>query len=167
MLGIVGVWFSVVGGYLDTFLQPGRRNDDAQKEMFQAIRYFENILTLVNDNLKLPPGKAMAISGSMDIIDHHGKHQGRKLASFMPVLHLKQGDYKARFSYFRIFLPLTCCSRRARIACWATDMEQGEFAKAGDFYNKAANYKPNKFFSPTYLMKVRFLRKQNQNDKGH
>ena len=39
-----------------------------------------------------------------------------------------------------------------------------DFAK---YYDKAANYEPNKFYSPTYLMKAALAyEKLNQNDKA-
>ena len=33
-------------------------------------------------------------------------------------------------------------------------MELGNYGKAAEFYNKAANYKPNQHFTPQYLMKA-------------
>ena len=40
-------------------------------------------------------------------------------------------------------------------------------SNAASFYNKAANYKPNKYFSPVYLMKEALAyEKLNQNDKA-
>jgi TolA-binding protein len=33
-------------------------------------------------------------------------------------------------------------------------MEQKDFENAASYYDKASNYKPNKEFTPTYLMKA-------------
>ena len=33
-------------------------------------------------------------------------------------------------------------------------VEAGKYEEAATYYEKAANYKPNKFFTPTYLMKA-------------
>jgi TolA-binding protein len=35
-----------------------------------------------------------------------------------------------------------------------TYMEENNYQDAARFYDKAANYKPNKYFSPAYLMKA-------------
>jgi len=46
-------------------------------------------------------------------------------------------------------------------------MELKEYDDAAKFYMKAADYKANKFFSPTYLMKAALAyEKLNQNDKA-
>jgi TolA-binding protein len=46
-------------------------------------------------------------------------------------------------------------------------MEENNFEEAAKYYNKAANYKPNKYFSPAYLMKEALAyEKLNQNDKA-
>jgi TolA-binding protein len=46
-------------------------------------------------------------------------------------------------------------------------MEQNDFASAADAYHKASNYKPNKYFTPSYLLKEALAyEKQNQNDKA-
>ena len=46
-------------------------------------------------------------------------------------------------------------------------MEEQKYDDAAKYYNKAANYKPNKYFSPTYLMKEALAyEKLNQNDKA-
>jgi TolA-binding protein len=46
-------------------------------------------------------------------------------------------------------------------------MEEEKYEDAASFYNKAANYKPNKYFSPAYLMKEALAyEKLNQNDKA-
>ena len=48
-----------------------------------------------------------------------------------------------------------------------TYMEEENYEDAAKFYNKAANYKPNKYFSPAYLMKEALAyEKLNQNDKA-
>jgi TolA-binding protein len=46
-------------------------------------------------------------------------------------------------------------------------MEEQKYDDAAKYYNKAANYKPNKYFSPSYLMKEALAyEKLNQNDKA-
>jgi TolA-binding protein len=48
-----------------------------------------------------------------------------------------------------------------------TYMEEGNYEDAAKYYDKAAGYKPNKFFTPTYLMKAGLAyEKANQNDKA-
>ena len=46
-------------------------------------------------------------------------------------------------------------------------MELKKYEDAAKYYNKAADYKPNKYFTPTYLMKAALAyEKLNQNDKA-
>jgi TolA-binding protein len=46
-------------------------------------------------------------------------------------------------------------------------MEQKNYESASTYYNKASDYKPNKQFTPTYLMKAALAyEKLNQNDKA-
>ncbi|MEQ9413590.1 MAG: tetratricopeptide repeat protein, partial [Cyclobacteriaceae bacterium] len=46
-------------------------------------------------------------------------------------------------------------------------MELKEYESAAKYYNKASNYKPNKFFTPTYLMKEALAyEKLDQKDKA-
>jgi TolA-binding protein len=46
-------------------------------------------------------------------------------------------------------------------------MEQQNYEDAVTYYNKAANYKPNKYYSPAYLMKAALAyEKLNQNEKA-
>ena len=46
-------------------------------------------------------------------------------------------------------------------------MELKKYEEAATNYDKAANYKPNKFFTPTYLMKAGLAyEKSNQKDKA-
>jgi TolA-binding protein len=46
-------------------------------------------------------------------------------------------------------------------------MEKKDFEEAASYYQKAADYKPNKFFSPSYLMKLAVAQEQaKQNDKA-
>jgi tetratricopeptide (TPR) repeat protein len=46
-------------------------------------------------------------------------------------------------------------------------MEQKDFDNASDWYNKASEYKPNKEFTPTYLLKAALAyEKLNKNEKA-
>jgi TolA-binding protein len=46
-------------------------------------------------------------------------------------------------------------------------MEEQKFEEAVEYYLKAANYKPNKYFSPSYLLKAALAyEKLNNNDKA-
>jgi TolA-binding protein len=46
-------------------------------------------------------------------------------------------------------------------------MEEQKYEEAAEYYDKAANYKPNKYFTPAYLMKAALaFEKSNQNEKA-
>lgn len=44
-------------------------------------------------------------------------------------------------------------------------MQKKSFGEAIDYYQKAAEYKPNKFFTPTYLLKLALAFEANKQGK--
>ncbi len=150
VFGVLGALVLVVAGYFGYHYWESSQDDIAQKEMFQAIRYFES------DSLQLALKGDGNNLGLLQIIDDYGATPGGKLANFyVGVIYMKQGKFKTRY-------PLPGGLQRndllveARALSLIGDayMELKEFDNAVDYYIKAANYHPNKFFSPGYLMKA-------------
>jgi tetratricopeptide (TPR) repeat protein len=169
VLSVVGILLLVVGGYFGYNYYNNSQNDDAQREMFQAIRYFEKYIDAGHDSLKVALRGDGNNLGFIDIVDEYGSTKAGKLANFYAgAIYLKQGDYKSALLYLEDFSSSDLLLQaRAYSLMGDCYMEQDNFSQAADFYNKAANYKPNKFFSPTYLMKEALAyEKQNQNDKA-
>src|SRR5882757_7682231 len=89
IISIVGAIVLIVGGYFGFRYYQGTQNELAQKEMFQAIRYFEA------DSLNLALKGDGNNLGFEQIIDDYGMTDGGKLANFyVGYIYLKQGKFK-------------------------------------------------------------------------
>jgi len=163
VVGIAVAILLAVGGYFTFHYYKSTQNVEAQKEMFQAIYYFEA------DSL----GKALDGDGNsfgfLQIIDKYGITDAGKLANYYAgVCYLKQGKFELARLYLEDFSSDDLLVQaRAYSLVGDTYMEEQKFEDAAKYYNKAANYKPNKYFSPAYLMKEALAyEKLNQNDKA-
>lgn len=163
VVGIAVAILLAVGGYFVFHWYKSTQNVEAQKEMFQAVYYFEA------DSL----GKALDGDGNsfgfLQIIDKYGITDAGKLANYYAgVCYLKQGKYELARLYLEDFSSDDLLVQaRAYSLVGDTYMEEQKYEDAAKYYNKAANYKPNKYFSPAYLMKEALAyEKLNQNDKA-
>ncbi|MEJ1238923.1 tetratricopeptide repeat protein [Chryseolinea sp. T2] len=163
VVGIGAVIVLVVAGYLGFIWYKNSQNTQAQKEMFQAVYYFEA------DSL----GKALNGDGNnlgfLAIIDDYKFSDAANLANYYAgAAFLKQGKFEAARLYLEDFSSSDLLVQaRAYSLIGDTYMEEDKFEDAAKFYSKAANYEPNKYFSPTYLMKEALAyEKLNQNDKA-
>lgn len=153
----------IVGGYFGFNYYKGVKNDEAQKEMFQAVFYFEA------DSLDKALNGDGNNLGLLAIIDEYGITQAGNLANYyVGAAYLKQGKFELARLYIEDFSSSDLLVQaRAYSLIGDTYMEENKFEDAAKYYNKAANYEPNKYFSPTYLMKEALAyEKLNQNDKA-
>ncbi len=162
-LGIVAVLALGVAGYFGFTYYKDKQDLEAQGQMFQAIHYFEQ------DSLSLALNGDGNALGFVDIIDDYGITDAANLAHFYAgAAFLKQGNYDAARKYLQDFSSNDLLVQaRAYSLIGDTYMEEQAFDQAAEFYMKAANYKPNKYFSPAYLMKAALAyEKLNNNDKA-
>lgn len=163
VFGVVGVLLLIVGGYFGFRYYVGTQEEIAQKEMFQAVYYFEA------DSLNLALKGDGNNLGFEQIIDDFGMTDAANLANFYAgAICLKQGKYQLAIYYFEDFDSNDILIQpRAYSLMGDAYMELKDYESASKYYNKASNYKPNKFFTPTYLMKEALAyEKLNQNDKA-
>ncbi|HNP95474.1 MAG TPA: tetratricopeptide repeat protein [Cyclobacteriaceae bacterium] len=163
VFGVVGVLLLIVGGYFGFRYYVGTQEEIAQKEMFQAVYYFEA------DSLNLALKGDGNNLGFEQIIDDFGMTDAANLANFYAgAICLKQGKYQLAIYYFEDFdSDDILIQPRAYSLMGDAYMELKDYESASKYYNKASNYKPNKFFTPTYLMKEALAyEKLNQNDKA-
>ena len=153
----------IVAGYLGFTWYKNSQNTQAQKEMFQAVYYFEA------DSLdKALDGDGNNL-GFLAIIDDYGFSDAANLANFYAgAAYLKQGKFELARLYLQDFSASDLLIQaRAYSLIGDTYMEEEKYEDAANFYSKAANYEPNKYFSPIYLMKEALAyEKLNQNDKA-
>lgn len=163
IIGISVVIALIVGGYFGFQYYKDNQEAEAQREMFQAIYYFEA------DSLNLALNGDGNSLGLLAIIEDYGITQAAKLANYYAgVAYLKQGKFEVARLYLEDFSSNDLLVQaRAYSLIGDTYMEEQKYEDAGKYYEKAANYKPNKYFTPTYLMKAALaFEKSNQTDKA-
>lgn len=162
-IGIVTAILLVVGGFFGYKYYLSNQDELAQKEMFQAIHYFEA------DSLNLALNGDGNNLGFLQIIEDYGNTDAGNLANYYAgFIYLKQGKYPLAVFHFEDFSSDDLLVQaRAYSLTGDAYMEQKDFENAAKYYSKAAGYKPNKEFTPTYLIKAGLAyEKLNQNEKA-
>lgn len=163
VIGVVAAVLIVAGGFFGYRWWIGRQDTVAQQQMYQAVRYFEA------DSLDLAMKGTANVDGFETIINEYGATPAGNLASYYAgVICLKQGKFPLAEYYLKDFKSDDLLVQaRAYSLLGDAYMEQKKFQEAADAYNKAANYKPNKYFTPAYILKEALAyEKLNQNDKA-
>lgn len=162
-IGVVAAILLLVGAFFGYRYYINSQDVIAQKEMFQAIRYFEA------DSLNLALNGDGNNLGFLQVIEDFGMTDAGNLANYYAGFsYLKQGKYPLAIFHFEDFSSSDLLVQaRAYSLMGDAYMENKDFENAAKYYSKAANYKPNKQFTPTYLMKAGLAyEKLNQNDKA-
>jgi tetratricopeptide (TPR) repeat protein len=139
-----------VTGFIFYNYYQSNQNTAAQKELFQAVYYFEA------DSL----GQALNGDGNnygfLDIIDLYGSTKAGNLANFYAgATYLKMGDFESAIRYLKSFgASDDLVQARAYSLIGDAYMEQLDYKNAADYYQQASDYKPNKQFTPVYLTKA-------------
>lgn len=163
VIGVIAAVVLIVGGYFGFRYYINSQERIAQSEMFQAVHYFEADsmdLALKGDGNNL---------GFEQIIDDFGMTDAANLANYYAgAICLKQGKYQLAIYYFEDFSSDDVLIQpRAYSLMGDAYMELKDFENAAKYYGKASTYNPNKFFTPSYLMKEALAyEKLNQNDKA-
>ncbi|MEO1098457.1 MAG: tetratricopeptide repeat protein [Bacteroidota bacterium] len=149
VFGITGALFLIVAGFFGWNYYTTSQNDLAQSEMFQAIYYYES------DSLDLALNGDGNNLGFVDISSDYSMTDAGNLANFYAgSAYLKQSKFKLAILYLEDFSSSdNLVQARAYSLVGDANMELGDYEQAATYYEKAANYRPNKFFTPQYLMK--------------
>ena len=126
------------------------QNNQAQIDMFQAVYYFES------DSLDLALNGDGNNYGFLDIIDNYGFTKTANLANYyVGASYLKKGEFENAIEYLSEFSgDDLIVQARAYALIGDAYMELNDYPTAAEFYSKAAEYKPNEFLSPLYLVKA-------------
>ena len=148
--GLLAVIVLGIGGYFGYNYYYDNRNAVAQVDMFQAEYYFEK------DSLDLALNGDGNTLGFKDIIEEYSGTEAANLANYYAgVALLNKGDFKSAILYLEDYSSSDLLVQaRAYSLIGDAYMEQKDYTNAVSFYNKAANYNDNKYFSPRYLMKA-------------
>jgi TolA-binding protein len=162
-IGIVTAILLVVGAFFGFKYYLNTQDGLAQKEMFQAVNYFEA------DSLNLALNGDGNNLGLLQIIEDYGMTDAGNLANYYTgFIYLKQGKYPLAVFHLEDFSSDDLLVQaRAYSLMGDAYMEQKDFENAAKYYSKAASHKPTKEFTPTYLIKAGLAyEKLNQNDKA-
>ena len=150
VLAVGGAIALVIVGYMFYNYYITEQNSNAQRDLYQAVHYFEA------DSL----GRALNGDGNnfgfLEIIEEYGNTDASNLASYYSgATFLKLGDYENAISYLEDFSSSDYLVQ-ARAYSLIGDAYVGleEYESAVKYYEKAANYNANKQFSPVYLIKA-------------
>lgn len=145
--GIIAL--AIAGAFIYNYWQD-RQSQKAQQEIFQAQFYFEaeEFDRALNGDGNYP--------GFLEIIDNYGNTEPGNLANFYAgVIYLKKGEFQNAINYLEDFSSDDLLVQaRAYALTGDAHMELKQYDQAASLYDKAANYKTNKFFSPMYLEKA-------------
>lgn len=162
VFGIVGAIALSLAGFFGYRYYIDKQDLEAQREMFQAVYYFES------DSLDLAINGDGNNLGFLDIIDEYSLTPAANLANFyVGASYLKQGKYELARLYLEDFSSSDLLVQaRAYSLIGDAYMEEENYEQAAGFYNKAANYKPNKYYTPIYLMKEALAHEKSNNNKS-
>jgi len=149
LIGIVSVILLVVAAFFGYQYLNDKKDSEAQREMFQAVYYYES------DSLDLALNGDGNNLGFLAILDEYASTNAGNLASFYTgSIYLKQGKYKLARLYLEDFSSSDfLIQARAYSLIGDTHMEENNYEDAASFYSKAAGYQSNKYYSPSYMMK--------------
>jgi tetratricopeptide (TPR) repeat protein len=163
VLGFVAALVIVVGGFVGYRYYLSSQDQLAQTEMFQAVRYFEM------DSLNLALKGDGNNLGFEQIVEDYPMTDAGNIANYYAgAIALKQGKFALALLYLEDFSSDDILIQaRAYSLTGDAYMEQQMYAEAAEAYHKASNHKPNKYFTPTYLMKEALAyERAEQNDKA-
>ncbi len=151
-------WVFIVGGALAIIVAAyfsynywiTNQNTTAQNEMFQAVYYFEA------DSLdKALQGDGNNL-GFLEIIEEYGMTDAANLAHYYAgASFLKKGEYISAIDHLNKFsVSDLLIQARTYALIGDANMELGNTAEAVTYYMKAADYNPNEYTTPAYLIKA-------------
>ncbi|GAB3733948.1 tetratricopeptide repeat protein [Spirosoma lituiforme] len=163
VLGILGGIVLLVVGFFGYRYYISTQDEAAQVELFPSVYQLEadSLKKALNGDGKNP--------GLLAVADNYGSTPSGNLAEFYAGVGLiKEGKYDEAIDHLKGFSSSDLLVQgRAYALIGDAYMEKKSFGEAADYYRKAADYKPNKFFTPGYLMKLAVAYEQaKQNDKA-
>ncbi len=145
-----GAIIAVVLGYFGYKYYTTTQNQEAQAAMYDSVFYFEN------DSLNLALNGAGGNAGLLEIADDYSSTKAGKLANlYVGIIYMKQGKYDEAIERLENFNANDeVVQGRAYCLIGDAHAEKNELDDAISYYKKAVDFKPNKFITPGYLMKL-------------
>lgn len=155
----VSVILVAAAGFVFWQYQKSQQNEAAQTEMYNAVFAWEK------DSLKLAlEGDQKNVIGLNDISeDYSGTDAGNMAKFYSGTALLKQGNFDEAIEKLDGFSSNDLLLQGYVYSLIGDAyMEKKEFDNAAKYYAKASNYKPNKGFTPNYLMKLALAHEQQK-----
>ncbi|MFT7435408.1 MAG: tetratricopeptide (TPR) repeat protein [Algoriphagus sp.] len=123
---------------------------ETQTAMFDSVYYFES------DSLDLALNGTGGNAGLIEVAENYSYTAAGNLANYyVGVAYMKKGEFQNAINYLSKFSSNDLILQgKAYALLGDANMELGQTAEAISFYEKAADYKPNKYMTPNYLMKL-------------
>ncbi|GAB2945300.1 tetratricopeptide repeat protein [Hymenobacter coalescens] len=140
---------AVVGGF-GYYTWRQSQDDKAQAAMIQAVNYWEA------DSLKKAL-KGDGQAGGLEAIatEYSGTKAGNLANFYAGAASLKEGKFEQAIDYLEDFSSDDLLLQaRANALIGDANMELKKYKEAANYYQKAADYKANEYFTPAYLMKL-------------
>lgn len=163
ILTIVGGAVIVIAlGFLGYRYWVGQQNTEAQAAMYDSVYYFES------DSLDLALKGSGGNAGLLEVADAYGRTPAGNLAKFyVGVAYIKQGKFDDAINYLKDFSASDeVLQGKAYALIGDAYLEKGATADAITYYEKASNYRPNKFITPGYLIKLATANEVAGNKEG-
>lgn len=162
VFGLGGIIAAAIIGVAGYNYYITNQNTVAQEELFQAQFYFDA------DSLGLALNGDGNSYGFLEIIDEFSGTKAANLSHFYAgASYLRLGDFDGAVRHLKDFSGDDyLVQARAYSLIGDAYMEQDDFTSAIDYYERAADYKPNESFTPVYLKKLAIAQEQNGNLSG-
>lgn len=150
LAGVLIAAVILIGGILFFQINNQNQNEEAQKEMFQAVYFYEQ------DSIQLALDGDGINSGLLTIVDEYPRTDAANLAHFyIGSIYLSERKYEEAITELEQFSANDfLVQAKAYSLIGDANMELGNTDKAIANYKKAADYDENKYFTPKYLTKL-------------
>ncbi|WP_028978871.1 tetratricopeptide repeat protein [Sporocytophaga myxococcoides] len=151
LFGIVGAAVLAGAAYFFYNYQKSNQNKEAQNAMFASVIAFEE------DSLdRALKGSGPNAPGLIDVADEFSGTNAGDLANFyVGVAFMKKGKFEDAISHLKEFNANDLLVQaRAYSLIGDAYLELKDVENAITYYKKAADYKPNEQYTPSYLMKL-------------
>jgi tetratricopeptide (TPR) repeat protein len=142
-LGAGIIFIAIVAGFFGYQWYKNSQDVEGEKKLYKAVYAFES------DSLSAAAKEMAKIS------DEFGGNTQNLSDLYLGITLLKQGKYDQAIEKLKNFSSSDLLVQaRAYSLIGDAYSEKKSFGEAIEYYQKAADYKPNKFFTPTYLLKL-------------
>jgi TolA-binding protein len=152
--GVVGALLVGILGYFGYKAWTSSQDEEGQAKLFNSVYKFEA------DSNKVAAKEMAKIAGDF------GGNTGNLANFYAGVANLKEGKYDAAIDQLKSFSSSDLLVQaRAYSLIGDAYSEKKAYGDAVDYYKKASEYKANKFFTPTYMMKLANALEANKEPK--